>query len=93
MSDPTHRTGEIGNCVEYDADGNRLAGDDRETIEEVIALSMEWPETYHRYVNDRGYSMWAHAGAEISENELPEALRRAVQLTAEQSSDNQRAEQ
>ena len=68
------RTGHIGNCYEYPANGRRLAGTDEGTIDYLVSLSAQWPDTYHKYVRD-GYVTWAHAGREISESELPRALR------------------
>lgn len=69
------RTGMIGDCYEYSRDGKRLAGTDRLTIDTMVSLSADWPDAYHQYVGPDGYTTWAHAGREISESELPPALK------------------
>jgi hypothetical protein len=71
----TTRTGHIGNTYEYDTTGRRLPGTDRGTIDYMVSLSQQWPETYHQYVGPDGYETWAHNGREITEADLPAALR------------------
>lgn len=69
------RTGQIGNLYEYTSSGRRLVGTDRGTIDDMISLSRSWPETWHQYVGTNGYETWARAGREISETDLPAAIR------------------
>ncbi len=68
------RTGQIGDCYEYHANGRRLRGTDRMTIDGMIELSRQWPETYHQYVGTNGYQPWAKAGREIAPSQLPNAI-------------------
>jgi hypothetical protein len=63
----TERTARIGYCHEYTAEGQRLPGDDKMSIGQMIDLSAREPynKTYHCY-NFQGCIVWAHAGQEIS---------------------------
>lgn len=65
------RTGHVGDHFEFTVDGHRLAGTDVITIDQVIRDSQKWRLTYHQYVSTDGYVMWAHAGREVAEAELP----------------------
>lgn len=58
------RTDKIGNCYEYMRSGKMLAGTDRMTIDQMIALSAKWPNTFHVYDSD-GVVVWARAGREV----------------------------
>lgn len=68
------RTGRIGDCYEYTRLGRKLAGVDRMTIDQLVAHSKAWPETWHCYDQD-GLVVWAHRGAEVALRDLPYALR------------------
>lgn len=59
------RTDKIGNCYEYMRSGKMLAGTDRMTIDDMIAHSAKWPDTYHVY-DSEGVTVWARAGREIA---------------------------
>lgn len=69
------RTAEIGNCREYHADGKPLAGSDRMTVDQMIAYSAKWPDTWHEYVGPSGHVAWARGGREVHWRDLPVALR------------------
>lgn len=61
------RTGHIGNCYEYTTDGRRRPGSDRGTIDYMVGLSKQWPDTVHQYVGVNGYTAWAKGGVEIAD--------------------------
>lgn len=76
----TTRTGDIGNCYEYTVNGRRLAGTDRMTIDNMVKLSANWPETWHQYVGPNGYQTWAHRGRELAGRFLPWELAAAADV-------------
>jgi len=66
----TTRTGQAGSCFEYSLTGKQLQGFDQMTIDQMIDLSQQWPDTYHQYVGPNGYVTWAKGGAEVSTPEF-----------------------
>lgn len=61
----TTRTGQAGSCFEFSTGGKRLQGFDKMTIDQMVELSKQWPDTYHQYVGSDGYVTWARAGVEV----------------------------